>query len=800
MSGVFRSLTLAGLCFGLCQSAFAQNTDHSDLITIGRAWGLMKYTHPEVTRCAVDWDQALKDSLNLSETSTSADSLNQSLQLLLQRAGGQNTTAAATSDTPSWLLDSRINAEIREQLIALTQRHVEQQCYVAEGNVGQADFSSEPFLGGPVTGTENRYTRALAAFRFWNAVEYFFPYRDQIGDDWENVLAQHLPDILNAEEISQYIFAMRRFTAATEDGHTHFSQLQFFQFVGTLPPPFSVRSIQGELIVDDTLAQARGVERGDAVIAVDGVSVADLRTRFESLAHGSNPIGSEYILNSYILNGAGVAERTYRFRRIDGSEYESVLPLNFIFGQELSPNDQAPWQVVTPPAQSCQYGVVDLDRLESSQVGQMLNDLRETDGIIFDVRNYPNFVIPNLADMLYGESREVAAFTEPDFNAPGNFTTNVVSFPAQRHVDYSGRLIVLMDERSISRSEYTVMGLQAYGNTITIGSQTAGADGDITEIRLPGGIDVNFSGLGVFYPDGTPTQRFGIVPDLHQFPTRAGIAAGRDELMETALNCDWLSETPAPRQAEPGIYWNPERNGEGIEIYQVGEQTAVVQFAFDDNGNSEWLLGASNADQSAWQADLNRFQRNEQGLAATVSAGQGSFDFHRGPYNPLCATVDQSNIANLGSFSWNLNGEQGESCLRPLFDSVDSTGFSGAWNAGDTENGWGLSLYELANNRIAVALYIYDTNGDPRWLLGTADRGTGNAISVEMMRFQGYCRSCSPEAVSNSSAGTVTLNLTSPSQDFAAGNRISIDIDSAQSPTIVWQRSDLPIRLLSAPR
>jgi C-terminal processing protease CtpA/Prc len=42
-------------------------------------------------------------------------------------------------------------------------------------------------------------------------------------------------------------------------------------------------------------------------------------------------------------------------------------------------------------------------------------------------------------------------------------------------------------------------------------------------------------GIGVFWPDGRPTQRVGIVPDIEVHPTLAGVREGRDEVLEAAL-------------------------------------------------------------------------------------------------------------------------------------------------------------------------------------------------------------------------------------------------------------------------
>jgi C-terminal processing protease CtpA/Prc len=51
----------------------------------------------------------------------------------------------------------------------------------------------------------------------------------------------------------------------------------------------------------------------------------------------------------------------------------------------------------------------------------------------------------------------------------------------------------------------------------------------------PGDLLVRITGAGVFYPDRHPIQRVGIIPDVRVTPTIAGIAAGRDEVVEEAV-------------------------------------------------------------------------------------------------------------------------------------------------------------------------------------------------------------------------------------------------------------------------
>jgi C-terminal processing protease CtpA/Prc len=78
-----------------------------------------------------------------------------------------------------------------------------------------------------------------------------------------------------------------------------------------------------------------------------------------------------------------------------------------------------------------------------------------------------------------------------------------------------------------------------------VGSTTAGADGNVSQIALPGGLRTAISGIGVFYPDKRPTQRIGIVPDVEVRPTIAGIRAGRDEVLEEGVRQILGRDVPA---------------------------------------------------------------------------------------------------------------------------------------------------------------------------------------------------------------------------------------------------------------
>ncbi len=100
----------------------------------------------------------------------------------------------------------------------------------------------------------------------------------------------------------------------------------------------------------------------------------------------------------------------------------------------------------------------------------------------------------------------------------------------------------VINATSQSQAEYTTMAFQSSPNVKVIGSTTAGADGNVSSIILPGGLNTMISGIGVFYPNGAPTQRVGVKIDYKIYPTIIGISTGKDELLDKAievLNAGW---------------------------------------------------------------------------------------------------------------------------------------------------------------------------------------------------------------------------------------------------------------------
>jgi hypothetical protein len=87
---------------------------------------------------------------------------------------------------------------------------------------------------------------------------------------------------------------------------------------------------------------------------------------------------------------------------------------------------------------------------------------------------------------LVEKETEFVRFTDGDLANPGAFhwTKPLSLSPEKPH--YAGKIVILVDESSMSQAEYTSMAFRSAYGAIVIGSTTSGADGNVSPFLLPG--------------------------------------------------------------------------------------------------------------------------------------------------------------------------------------------------------------------------------------------------------------------------------------------------------------------------
>ena len=176
---------------------------------------------------------------------------------------------------------------------------------------------------------------------------------------------------------------------------------------------------------------------------------------------------------------------------------------------------------------------------------RIMEKFRDTKALIVDLRCYPRefMIFDFIGRYFMPRTSPHVIWLAPTGALPGVFHELQDSLfvnpdnpaVAENPDYYKGRVIVLVDSSTQSQAEYTAMAFQATPRCTVVGTQTAGADGNISALVMPGGDFGYFSGLGVLYPDGTNTQRAGVRIDVPVYATVPGLQAGRDEILEKAL-------------------------------------------------------------------------------------------------------------------------------------------------------------------------------------------------------------------------------------------------------------------------
>ena len=534
-----------------------QNLDAAaidNLFLAAKVWGYLKYHHPLVASGCLDWDRELLDTLpeildapdgkRGQKIVTSWIGDIQSKKRCPEGPAGERHLQPPTA----WLGDADLlGKDLLRSLgsVARSPRSWQQHYVSLTAGVGNPVFESEADYA-DVDDFDWRY-RLLALFRFWNVIEYWYPYRDVIGEDWDGVLREFIPRLYSAEGRDAYVLETVQLVSRVHDGHANLREAYYTRPpAGENLPPFDIRDVEGKPYVWRRFAMKQadaptpdaaaedGLRYGDVILEVDG-KPADEIIRSALPYFGASNEGSRRRQITQMLLRGDTDHVSVRIER-DG---ETLTVSNRRIPQENLRIESGMWHDHTgPPFQwlSDEIAYLKISNVEKDQVDKYVEEAAGSKGLVIDARAYPSaFVVFRLGQHLIREPTSFVRFTHADLSNPGAFEWSEPLSIDPVAPAYDGRVVILVDESTLSSAEYHAMAFRAAPNAMVVGSQTAGADGNVSFLVLPGGLHTLMTGLGVFYPDKTPTQRTGIVPDIEVNPTVAGLREGRDEVLEVAL-------------------------------------------------------------------------------------------------------------------------------------------------------------------------------------------------------------------------------------------------------------------------
>jgi C-terminal processing protease CtpA/Prc len=384
---------------------------------------------------------------------------------------------------------------------------------------------------GPGGLPSDRTTRLAAIVISWNVFQHFYPYFDVLQTDWMASLGALLSEAAEDKDVHAFHRTLQRMIVALRDGH---GQIGGPGGAPNFTPPIVWTWAEGR-IVALSVSSNIGIRVGDAVLTINGQPVNDVLHARETLIPGSTPqCIRERALDQLMTGSRGDKLRLELEPAKPGVRYAVTVECTARSGDARQPRP--------PRIKELEPGIlyVDLARLTAADSAAVIPSLEKARGIVFDMRDRPDQAVDLLPIFRHllnrpiaGPPLEIPVVTKPDRQGMTFERRQWQVTPVSPY--FNAKKAFLISGWDISYAE-TVLGMvEHYKLADTVGEATAGTNGVINPFRVPGGFEITWTGMRVLKHDGSPLFGVGVLPTIPVSLTQAGIAAGRDEVLERAV-------------------------------------------------------------------------------------------------------------------------------------------------------------------------------------------------------------------------------------------------------------------------
>lgn len=520
-----------------------ENVDY--LTKLGLIWGYLKYYHPSIAEGNHNWDYELFRIYEKTK-SVSANQRDTILVQWIKNLGKyqtvKNTEPENVKFKPDldWITNSNFSQELSQELLSLKNAKRPRENYYVDffPNVGNPDFKNENAYRKMAYPDEG--FRLLSLYRYWNMIQYYFPYKNLIEEDWKGVLKEFIPKFINAKNEKEYTLATLEIIGRVKDSHATIINYNknTYEFFGKRYPAFELNFAENKAVVDDfyneSLTKEAGIQIGDVITEINGIKTEDFVNSLLKYIPGSNYAAQLRDVAGNLLrsNDETIKIKLLRNGKTEEKTIKTYTPTELNFKRDKKEF----FKMLDNNTAYFYMGSVKADDLPA-----IFEKIKDTKGLVVDFRSYPSdFVVFKMGKLLKADPSAFVKFTHTKNYQPGLFTfSSNLEVPGSGKDSYKGKIAILINETTQSSAEYHTMAFRTAPNTKVFGSQTAGADGNVSEFVLPGNIKTQISGIGIYYPDGKETQRIGIIPDEEVKPTIEGIKNVKDEVLEKATK--WIN-------------------------------------------------------------------------------------------------------------------------------------------------------------------------------------------------------------------------------------------------------------------
>jgi hypothetical protein len=537
-----------------------------NLTAFGKLYGIVRFFHPSDEAAAADWNRFAIEGVRKVELAGSPADLAAALQAVFepvaptirvftgqdpkphaalspagsvevirwhnkgfgQGQGQMNIYRSwrATAPRDTWKAADVLRLDLGQTVTALVPLALFKD---KDGTLPHAAKSDKPLppLPAAAYSANDRATRIADVVIAWNVFQHFYPYFDIAKTPWDYILPAGLKEAARVKDGAEFHRTLLKMVAELQDGH---GRVMFAEMKPQGHAPVMAAWIENKYIV--TSASVEPLKPGDEIVAINGKPAGVVLEDMEKLISGATPQWKRARSTVEALQGPRGEKLVLTVRPYPDTSTREV-PVSCDSAGSLAV-DARPKKAVAELEKGIWY--VDLTRAQDKDFDDALSDLVSTKGIVFDMRGYPR-VGPAWFSHVTRTPLRSAQWHIPLVDRPGEMTfERGGEWNLQPKEPYLGaKKVFLTNGGAISYAESTMGIVENYKLGEILGETTAGTNGNVNPFALPGGYNITWTGMKVLKQDGSQHHGVGIRPTIPVSRTQAGVAAGRDEILERGV-------------------------------------------------------------------------------------------------------------------------------------------------------------------------------------------------------------------------------------------------------------------------
>ncbi|MFS1515902.1 S41 family peptidase [Bacillus sp. SCS-151] len=374
-----------------------------------------------------------------------------------------------------------------------------------------------------------RDTKLAAVVAAWNAIQHFYPYFDVIEVDWNQQLEETLMKTLSINNTENLVRELKLMLEKLQDGHAYVSKIG----VHNSYLPFAVDFLEDQLIVSNVSTESE-LQVGDIVISINNRDVIDVLLEQESLISGSSRYKRERALQEILWREEGSTSTA----TIEVNRNGDIIQLQEVYSNIMVDKYIRPIGV-TEFEEDIFY--VNMNNLKLEEINPKVDELAMAKGIVFDLRGYPDNsssvpILQHITDQPIESQKWMRPqYIYPDREMVAGYSEEYRWYFEPLEPRFKGEIVFLTDGSAISFAESIMSIVKYYDLGEIIGQSTAGSNGNINILEIPGNIVIGWTGMKVLKHDNSQHHLIGIQPTIPLERTTNGIKEGKDEYIEKAL-------------------------------------------------------------------------------------------------------------------------------------------------------------------------------------------------------------------------------------------------------------------------